>query len=177
MYERCYTDDLLQNIHWPDAQNPDIDWEKSISEIDQLLYAKYGLKWAKSGLSRSRLRRRIKMDDYLKILQKFTNIQEIGEFIIDVLDLRIYYLDRQFERMQDHIGRMMFKYQKETIIWNTINTEQPISAEQKYRNAEQFMQFEGANLLWKNVPNYQFILPPNESAVIDNILNLFSPES
>lgn len=117
------------------------------------------------------------MDDYLKILQKFTNIQEIGEFIIDVLDLRIYYLDRQFERMQDHIGRMMFKYQKETIIWNTINTEQPISAEQKYRNAEQFMQFEGANLLWKNVPNYQFILPPNESAVIDNILNLFSPES
>lgn len=117
------------------------------------------------------------MDDYLNIMRKFVSIQEIEDFVNDVLDLRIYYVNSQFDQMQDHIKKMMFKYQKETIMWNTINTVQPISTEQKYRSAEHFLQFEGAKLLQKNVPNYQCILLPNEVAVINNILNLFSPES
>ncbi len=117
------------------------------------------------------------MDDYLTIMRKFVSIQEIEDFVNDVRYLRHYNKMNQFDQMQDHIKKVMLKYRKETLMWNAVNTERPISTDQKYRNAEHFLQYEGAMLLRKNVPNYPCILLPNEVAVINNILNLFSPKS
>lgn len=60
------------------------------------------------------------------------NVKEVADYINDVLKLRYYYANQQYELMWQHINRIAQKYAVETTVWNTVNTESPKTDEQAY---------------------------------------------
>ncbi len=66
----------------------------------------------------------------LELLLKFDNIKEVAELIDDITTLRKYFYSEDYERMQEHIQKLMIKYCKETIYWNSVYTNQSQNFEQ-----------------------------------------------
>ena len=109
--------------------------------------------------------------NYLKIYEKFKDVKEVKDYIDDVILLRRYYASQQFDKMQEHIQKLMIKYAFETLVWNIVNTFQPTTVEQSYINAENFLQVQGAKIIAKEVMNYAQRLSEDEKTFIKSILN------
>ena len=112
------------------------------------------------------------MTDYLKIYEKFKDVKEVTDYIDDVITLRHYYATRQFLEMQDHIRKLMNKYFTETLVWNAVNTAQPMTIEQSYVNAENFLQMQGAIIIAKSVKNYVQRLTEDEEVFFESLIKL-----
>ncbi len=111
------------------------------------------------------------MNDYLEIFEKFKDVKEIFDFINDVTNLRFYFRASQFQKMQEHINSLTLKYPIETLVWNTVNSNIPTSYKQAYKNADMFLQLQGAKILVKNVANYKQYLFTEEVAYIESLIN------
>ena len=112
----------------------------------------------------------VKMTDYLKIYEKFKDVKEVKDYIDDVVLLRHYYATQQYQKMQDHIRKLMNKYLVETLVWNTVNTSQPTTVEQSYVNAENFLQMQGAIIIAKSEKNHAQRLPKEEIKFIETLI-------
>ena len=88
--------------------------------------------------------------DYLDILEQYRNIKEVSELSKEVRELREYYNSQQFDKMQQHINKLMNKYLLDTIEWNIVNRDMPITYQQSYINAECFLRAEGSKILLNN---------------------------
>ena len=110
------------------------------------------------------------MADYLKIYEKFKDVKEVKECIDDVVLLRHYYAIQQYSQMQDHIRNLMNKYLVETLVWNAVNTSQPITFEQSYINAESFLQMQGAKIIVEKVKDYAQRLNDGEKTIIESLI-------
>ena len=73
--------------------------------------------------------------DILVTLEKFNDIREITELIEEVKTLRKYFYSNEYDKMQEHIHKLMIKYFEESICWNKVNIEQPKTFEQAFINA------------------------------------------
>ena len=110
---------------------------------------------------------RVKMTDYLKIYEKFKDVKEVKDYIDDVILLRQHYVSQRYDKMQEHIQKLMNKYFVETLVWNTVNTSQSTTVEQSYINAENFLQMQGAKIITKTVKNYVQRLSKDEVSNVE----------
>ena len=110
------------------------------------------------------------MTDYLKIYEKFKDVKEVKDYIDDVVLLRHYYATQQYQKMQDHIRKLMNKYLVETLVWNTVNTSQPTTVEQSYINAENFLQMHGAKIIVEKVKDYDERLSKEEAKFFETLI-------
>ena len=78
------------------------------------------------------------MNDYLNSLEPYKDNKEISDLIDEVKKLREYYYTQQYDKMQEHINKLMLKYLAETITWNAIHPIKPITHQESYINAEVF---------------------------------------
>jgi len=108
------------------------------------------------------------MADYLQIYEKFKHVKEIEDYISDVNTLRDHFQKQEFSAMQEHIHKLTLKYPIETIIWNIVNTNKPITFEESYINAESFLEFQGVFILTKTVENYTNFLSKEEITYIQS---------
>lgn len=106
----------------------------------------------------------------MKIYEKFKDVKEIKDYIDDVILLRRYYVSQQFDKMQEHIQKLMIKYAFETLVWNTMNTSRPTTVEQSYINAENFLQVQGAKIITKEVMNYAQRLSEDEKTFVESMI-------
>ena len=67
------------------------------------------------------------MNDYLNSLEPYKDNKEISDLIDEVKKLREYYYTQQYDKMQEHINKLMLKYLAETITWNAIHPIKPIT--------------------------------------------------
>ena len=111
------------------------------------------------------------MNDYLNALEPYKGISEISDLIDEVKKLREYYYTQQYDKMQEHINKLMLKYPVETITWNTANRVAPTTYQQSYVNAETFLRAIGCELLLKNGVKLQEQLSSEELALIKSISN------
>ncbi len=109
------------------------------------------------------------MTDYLKIYKKFKDVKEVKDYIDDVILLRQYYVSQRYDKMQEHIQKLMNKHFVETVVWNTVNQYQPITVEQSYINAESFLQMQGAKIITKTVKNYAQRLSKDEASNVETL--------
>ncbi len=107
------------------------------------------------------------MTDYLKTYEKFKDVKEVKDYIDDVILLRQYYVSQRYDKMQEHIQKLMNKYFVETAVWNLVNHYQPTTAEQSYINAENFLQMQGAKIITKTVKNYAQRLSKDEVSNVE----------
>ena len=107
----------------------------------------------------------------MNFLEPYKNIKEISDLIDEVKKLREYYFTRQYDKMQEHINKLMLKYPVETITWNTINRVTPTTYQQSYLNAETFLRAIGCALLVKNGAKLQEQLSSEDLALIKSISN------
>ncbi len=110
------------------------------------------------------------MNDYLEIYEKFKDIKDIGDYIDEVQKLRDYYRTWQFQEMQNHINFLTKKYALETLLWNIVNNEAPITYGQAYINAENFMCAQGAKLIVEKVQDFKHRLSEQETVFIESII-------
>ena len=110
------------------------------------------------------------MADYIKIYEKFKDVKEVKDYIDDVVLLRHYYATQQFSKMQEHIQKLMGKYIVETIAWNTVNTAQPMTIEQFYVNAENFLRMQGAKIIAEKINDYAKRLSEDEKAFVESMI-------
>ena len=110
------------------------------------------------------------MNDYLEIYEKFKDVKEIFDLCDDVQKLREYYRTRQFQKMQEHIRALTIKYSLETLVWNTVNTQPPLTCEQAYINAENFLCRQGAKLVVEKISGYKSRLSPDEISFIESMI-------
>lgn len=110
------------------------------------------------------------MADYLKIYEKFKDVKEVKDYIDDVVLLRHYYATQQYQKMQDHIRKLMNKYLVETLVWNTVNTSQPTTVEQSYINAENFLRMQGAKIIAEKINDYAKRLSEDEKAFVESMI-------
>ena len=113
---------------------------------------------------------RVKMTDYLKIYEKFKDVKEVMDYIDDVILLRHYYATQQYSQMQDYIRKLMNKHIVETFAWNAAKPYQPMTVEQSYMNAENFLQMQGAIIIAKSVKNYTQRLSKEEAEFIESLI-------
>ena len=111
------------------------------------------------------------MIDYLELYKKFEDVKDIKDYIEDVKKLRQYYASGQYELMWDHINALTHKYFFETIVWNSVNRNMPVTYQEAYINAENFMQVQGAKLVVAKVIDYKKQLSHNEIAFVESIIN------
>lgn len=109
------------------------------------------------------------MNDYLVVFEKFKDVKEIHDLCDDVQKLREYYYTKQFQKMQEHIKSLMFKYSFETLMWNAVNTQPPLTCEQAYINAENFLCSQGAKIITEKIFGYQNCLTPDEISFIESV--------
>lgn len=110
------------------------------------------------------------MNNYLELLEKFKDKKDIVDLCDDVQKLREYYGTGQFQKMQEHIASIKSKYSVEAKIWNTINTQPPLTYEQSYINAEAFLCGQGAKLITEKIFGYQSRLTPDEISFIESMI-------
>ena len=109
------------------------------------------------------------MKDYLEIYKKFSDIRDIKDYIDEVVKLRDYYNSKQYEKMQEHINELTRKYVLETFVWNIMNPCMPITYEQSYQNAENFMRGKGAELVIEKVIDYATRLSREEQDFVETL--------
>ncbi|MDE7292658.1 MAG: hypothetical protein K2N58_11525 [Treponemataceae bacterium] len=95
------------------------------------------------------------MEDYLKIYEKFKDIKEIKDYIDEVNELRYYYDSQQFDKMHEHIKKLITKYHDEADAWNSVNPCKPTTHQQSYINAENFLQAQGAKLFFTKATDFK----------------------
>lgn len=100
--------------------------------------------------------------DILVTLEKFSDIREITELIEEVKSLRKYFYSNEYDKMQEHIQKIMIEYYVETLCWNKVNIEQPKTFEQAFINAEKFLFKQGLDIISKNVFDYKNRLSADE---------------
>ena len=110
------------------------------------------------------------MNDYLEVFEKFKDVKEIFDFCDDVQKLREYYRTGQFQKMQEHIRALTIKYSLETLVWNAVNTQPPLTYEQAYINAEAFLRGQGAKLVVEKISGYKSRLSPDEISFIESMI-------
>ena len=110
------------------------------------------------------------MADYLKIYEKFKDVEEVKDYIDDVILLRQYYATQQFAQMQNHIRNLTMKYPLEAFTWNIGHPIMPNTYEQAYINAESFMQGQGAIIVVKTVTHYVQRLTEDEAAFVESMI-------
>ena len=110
------------------------------------------------------------MNDYLEIYEKFKDVKEIFDFCDDVQKLCEYFHAGRFQKMQEHIRSLMLKYSLETLVWNTVNTQPPLTYEQAYINAEAFLRGQGAKLVVEKISGYKSRLTPDEISFIEAMI-------
>ena len=110
------------------------------------------------------------MTDYLKIYEKFKDVREVKDYIDDVILLRHYYATQQFGKMQEHIQKLMNKYFVETAVWNTVNHYQPITVQQSYINADNFLKMQGAKIIVEKVKEYAQRLAEDEKTFVESMI-------
>ena len=109
------------------------------------------------------------MTDYLKIYEKFKDVKEVKDYIDDIILLRQCYVSQRYDKMQEHIQKLMNKYFVETAVWNAVNHYQPTTAEQSYINAENFLQMQGAKIIVEKVKDYAQSLAEDEQTFIESM--------
>ncbi len=107
------------------------------------------------------------MKDYLEIYEKFKDIKDLKDLIDEVNELRHYYGTQQFDRMQEHIKKLMMKYCVETFVWNSVNPCMPTTHQQAYINAENFLQVIGVKLIVTKAVDYASRLSDEEFDFIE----------
>ncbi len=112
------------------------------------------------------------MNDYLKIFDKFKDVEEMKDLIDDVNKVRSYFATQQYHEMKEYINSLTLKYFTETIIWNKVNPEMPTNDVQWYINAENFLAMQGAKILVKYVVNYKQKLNDAEIAFIEGVIRI-----
>ena len=112
------------------------------------------------------------MTDYLKIYEKFKDVKEVKDYIDDVILLRHYYATQQFAKMQEHIQKLMDKYFIETAVWNVVNHYQPITVQQSYINADNFLKMQGAKIIAEKVKDYAQRLTEDEKKFVESLIKL-----
>ena len=73
------------------------------------------------------------MNDYLNSLEPYKDNKEISDLIDEVKKLREYYYTQQYDKMQEHINKLMLKYLAETITWNAIHPIKPITTKEQLK--------------------------------------------
>ena len=73
------------------------------------------------------------MNDNLNFLEPYKDNKEISDLIDEVKKLREYYYTQQYDKMQEHINKLMLKYLAETITWNAIHPIKPITHQESYK--------------------------------------------
>lgn len=106
------------------------------------------------------------MEDYLKIYEKFKDIKELKDYIDEVNELRYYYNSQQFDKMHEHIRKLITKYRVETDVWNSVNPYMPVTHQQAYINAENFLQALGAKLVVTKATDFVSRLTDDEIVFI-----------
>lgn len=114
------------------------------------------------------------MKDYKSIFEHYKDIKEIADFIDDVEKLRFYYSTQQFDEMLNHINSLMQKYCVETIVWNTVNNNPPITFQEYYVNAENFLMAQGFKVLFSKGTDVKKHLTNEEIDFIESIINKVS---
>ena len=109
------------------------------------------------------------MNDYLEIYEKFKDVKEIFDLCDDVQKLREYYRTGQLQKMQEHIRSLTIKYSLETLVWNAVNTQPPLTYEQAYINAENFLRGQGAKLVVEKISGYKSRLSSAEISFIESV--------
>ena len=109
------------------------------------------------------------MNDYLEVFEKFKDVKEIFDFCDDVQKLREYYRTGQFQKMQEHIRSLTVKYSLETLVWNVVNKHPPLTYEQAYINAENFLRGQGVKLVVEKISGYKSRLSPDEISFIESV--------
>ncbi len=110
------------------------------------------------------------MNDYLEIYEKFKDIKDISDYIDELQKLRNYYRTWQFQEMQNHINSLTNKYALETLFWNIVHNEAPITYDQAYINAENFMCAQGAKLIVEKVHDFKSRLSEQETVFIESMV-------
>ena len=110
------------------------------------------------------------MNDYLEIDKKFKDVKDIADYIDDVEKLRHYYATRQYQNMLNHIQGIRNKYFIEAFVWNTVNNIPPMTYEQYYINAENFLCAQGAKLIAEKVHDFKVRLTKEEAGFIETLI-------
>lgn len=110
------------------------------------------------------------MKDYLEIYEKFKDVKDIADLVEDTEKLRYYYRTRQFQEMLKHIDSLTKKYFIDTVIWNSVNRSKPITYEQAYISAENFLCVQGAKLIVEKSKDYSKHLTIEEMHFIEKII-------
>ena len=108
------------------------------------------------------------MNDYLNSLEPYKDNKEISDLIDEVKKLREYYYTQQYDKMQEHINKMMLKYLAETITWNAIHPIRPITYQEAYINAEVFLRAKGIRILLDKGLKRRDQLTSEELALIES---------
>ena len=90
------------------------------------------------------------MNDCLPTFEQYKFIKEIDDLIDEIRKLREYYFTKQYNKMQEHINMVASKYSIETSVWNRSHRTIPVTAQQAYLNAEDFLRANGMLILFKN---------------------------
>ena len=90
------------------------------------------------------------MNDFLEVLEPYKEIKEIADLIKETKDLRELYNSNKIEKMQSHILKLMLKYFGETIFWNSAHPVPPLTPDQQFLNAEDFLCRIGFEILAKH---------------------------
>lgn len=112
------------------------------------------------------------MKDYISVFEYYKDIKEIADFIDDVGKLRFYFSTQQFDEMQNHINSLMQKYCIETIVWNAVNNNPPLTYQQSYVNAENFLMAQGFKTLFSKGTDVKKHLSEEELTFINSIIKL-----
>ena len=111
------------------------------------------------------------MNDYLNSLEPYKDNKEISDLIDEVKKLREYYYTQQYDKMQEHINKMMLKYLAETITWNAIHPIRPITYQEAYINAEVFLRAKGIRILLDKGLKRRDQLTSEELALIESSIS------
>ena len=108
------------------------------------------------------------MNDYLNSLEPYKDIKEISDLIDEVKKLRECYYTQQYDKMQEHINKLMLKYLAETITWNAIHPIKPITHQESYINAEVFLRAKEIHILLDKGLKHRDQLTSEELALIES---------
>ena len=108
------------------------------------------------------------MNDYLNSLEPYKDNKEISDLIDEVKKLRECYYTQQYDKMQEHINKLMLKYLAETITWNAIHPIKPITHQESYINAEVFLRSKGIHILLDKGLKHRDQLTSEEVALIES---------
>ena len=109
-------------------------------------------------------------NDYLTKLEPYRKIKEIEDIIKEVKKLRELFNSKQYDTMQQHINTLTMKYLDETIEWNLSHPVQPLTKQQAYVNAEEFMRLKGILALLKHGIKTQEQFTAEETTFIESII-------